>query len=161
VITQPMPTAVGDEVSRRIAAAMATAGTPDRVPVTARAPTSKTIPLAAQGPIIPMPAPSTPRGGMHAAPVSTPISPPASPPMGSTGPQSPMAFPSGVVHVQTPTHAHPPVSMTTPNHPIAPMVTGPIVASRAPQKSTAWIVAVIAIVLVAVGGGAMLALMHR
>lgn len=42
-----------------------------------------------------------------------------------------------------------------------PMISAPIVASRAPKKTSAWIVVVILVVLAAIAGGALLALMHR
>ena len=108
-------------------------------------------------PLHPPPALSTPRGGMSASP--------ASPPIGSAGPPSPMSFPSGVVHVQqsrTPAEPHPLSNLSTPGSVMAPIISAPIVAPRPKaQKSSAWIVVVMIVVLLAIGGGATLALMYR
>lgn len=145
--TQPLPAAVGAEVSRRVAAAAAAATSPN---LTAR-PSPKTMPLALQAPSIPPTpaAPSTPRSRLSAH---------------STGHPSPMSVPSGVVSVQghappRPSPSQP--SVTTPANPIAPIISAPITAPRAQQKSNIWIAVVIVVFLLMIGGGAVVALTLR
>jgi eukaryotic-like serine/threonine-protein kinase len=150
--TQPIPAAVGAEVARRVATAP--------IAQMSRPPSMKTMPLAQQSPSIPVAAPSTPRG-VHS-------SHHASHPTGAAGHQSPISFPSGVVHLQRPSTggADPRLSMThsTPSAAMAPIISTPIVAMRpepAHKKTSAWTVVAILIVLLAIAGGAVLALMHR
>jgi hypothetical protein len=113
-------------------------------------------------PVHPLP---TPRGASHAPQSSAaPASPNA---IGSAGPQSPIAFPSGVVHLerpQTPPDPRPVPTHTTPGSVMAPVIGAPIIAPRPqapPKKSSAGIVIAIVVLLLAIAGGAAFALMHR
>jgi serine/threonine protein kinase len=158
--TQPIPAAVGAEVSRRVAAA------PAPIAQMSRPPSMKTMPLgqtpSSAIPVHPLP---TPRGASHAPQSSAaPASPNA---IGSAGPQSPIAFPSGVVHLerpQTPPDPRPVPTHATPGSVMAPVIGAPIIAPRPqapPKKSSAGIVIAIVVLLLAIAGGAAFALMHR
>ena len=164
--TQPIPAAVGADVARRVATSpMAQVQSQAPSPMN-RPPSMNTMPLG-QVSSVPIPSPSTPRGVSAQLTDSSVAGRPSafstSPTNPNPGHPSPMSFPSGVVHLQRPATPSEPrlSSLSTPGQVMAPVISPPIVAARAPEKSRAWIVVVIFVVLAAVAGGAALALLHR